>query len=138
MSKKVLHITTGLNDGGAEKTLFDLIKNSKNNLNIVISLRGKGKYGEYLEKYGTKVFYLNFSFSLYSIFKFYKLIKIIKKTKPDIVQTWQYHADFIGGCAAYIANSRNILWLVRFTNIATIQNRKYLKNIFIHFKRVIR
>ena len=112
MSKKILHITTGLNDGGAEKTLFDLIKNSKNNLNIVISLRGKGKYGKYLEEYGIKVFYLNFSFSLYSIFKFFKLIQIIKKTNPDIVQTWQYHADFIGGFAAYIANSRNILWSI--------------------------
>ena len=67
MSKKVLHITTGLKDGGAEKTLFDLIKNSENNLNIVISLRGKGKYGKYLEEYGIKVFYFNFSFSLSSI-----------------------------------------------------------------------
>ena len=110
MSIKILHIISGLNDGGAESLLFNFLCNSENNINFVISLKGKGKYGEMIERKGIKIFYFNFAFDLSLISNFIGLTKIIRLIKPDIVQTWLYHADLLGGCAAYLANSKNIFW----------------------------
>ena len=110
MEIKILHIISGLNDGGAESLLFNFLCHSKNNINFVISLKGKGKYGKMIEEKGIKIFYFNFSFNISLISNFIDLIKLIKKINPDVVQTWLYHADLLGGCAAYIANSKNIFW----------------------------
>ncbi len=110
MSIKILHIISGLNDGGAESLLFNFLCNSKDNINFVISLNGKGKYGKMIEEKGIKIFYFNFSFDLSIISNFISLTKIIRLIEPDIVQTWLYHADLLGGCAAYLANSKNIFW----------------------------
>ena len=110
MSIKILHIISGLNDGGAESLLFNFLCNSENNINFVISLKGKGKYGEMIEGKGIKIFYFNFAFDLSLISNFICLTKIIRLIKPDIVQTWLYNADLLGGCAAYLANSKNIFW----------------------------
>lgn len=110
MGIKILHIISGLNDGGAESLLFNFLCHSKNNINFVISLKGKGKYGKMIEGKGIKIFYFNFSFDLNLISNFVNLIKLIRKINPDIVQTWLYHADLLGGCAAYLANSKNIFW----------------------------
>ena len=37
MSLKILHVISGLEDGGAEATLYNFITNSKNESHIVIS-----------------------------------------------------------------------------------------------------
>ena len=117
MSIKILHIISGLNDGGAESALYNFLCCSKNQIHYVISLKGPGKYGKLIEERGIKAFYLNFSLNLSIVYDFIYLIKLIKSIKPDIVQTWLYHADLLGGCAAYLANSRNIFWGIHHTNL---------------------
>ena len=57
---KVLHIITGLNDGGAEALLYRMCKYDKNNSHIVISLMSKQKYGLMLNEVGVDVYTLNF------------------------------------------------------------------------------
>lgn len=74
---KILHIITGLNDGGAENTLFKICKYDKFNKHIVISLTKSAKYSKLLKKINIKVYCLNFKF--YSIFKFFYLVRLIKK-----------------------------------------------------------
>ena len=39
---RVLHIINGLNQGGAEQTLFKICKYDQKNSHIIISLTGKG------------------------------------------------------------------------------------------------
>lgn len=56
---KILHIITGLNDGGAEAALFRLCKANKGNRHHVISLMDNGKYGEKLRAEGIDVNVLN-------------------------------------------------------------------------------
>ena len=112
---KVLHIITGLGDGGAEHALFKICKYDVLNKHIVVSLTGPGKYYSLLKKIGIKVYYLNFNF--FSFIKFFFLIKLIRTLKPDIVQTWLVHADFIGGIAARLSGKNNILWNIRYSNL---------------------
>lgn len=112
---KVLHIITGLGDGGAEHVLFKICKYDKINKHFVISLKGPGKYYPLLYKIGVKVYCLDLKF--FSIFKFIFLIRLIRSLKPDIVQTWLVHADFVGGIAARLAGITNILWNIRYSNI---------------------
>ena len=112
---KILHIITGLGDGGAELTLYKICKYDKSNKHIVISLKDKGKYYSLLNKLGIEVYCLNMNF--FSIHKIFFLIKKIKILKPNIVQTWLVHADFLGGIAARLAGNKNIIWNVRYSNI---------------------
>jgi glycosyltransferase involved in cell wall biosynthesis len=112
---KILHIITGLGDGGAELTLFKICKYDTNNKHIVISLKDKGKYFSLLKKLDIEVYGLNMNF--FSIYKFFFLIKLISSIKPNIVQTWLVHADFIGGIAARLVGIKNVIWNIRYSNI---------------------
>jgi glycosyltransferase involved in cell wall biosynthesis len=112
---KVVHIITGLNDGGAEHTLYKICKYDIANKHIVISLKGPGKYFSLLKKKGINVFCLNVNF--FSIYKFFFLIKLIRSLKPDLVQTWLVHADFFGGIAARLAGIKKVIWNVRYSNV---------------------
>tara|TARA_B100001287_G_scaffold276708_1_gene288866 strand:- start:14502 stop:15641 length:1140 start_codon:yes stop_codon:yes gene_type:complete len=112
---KTLHIITGLNIGGAETMLLRLIKHNPESLNcsVVVSLTGTGKIGTILEKMGITVIYLNMH-NWFSIFNaVLNLKKIIKVEKPSLVHCWMYHANIIGGIAAFLAQNKNIVWSIR-------------------------
>jgi glycosyltransferase involved in cell wall biosynthesis len=47
----------------------------------------------------------------------WQLFKIIRLWEPDVVQTWMYHADLLGGLAARAAGNRNLIWGVRTTDV---------------------
>ena len=112
---KVVHIITGLNDGGAEHTLYKICKYDNKNKNIVISLTGLGKYGPLLSKLGISVYCLELK--ILKIYKIFSLIKLIESLKPDLVQTWLVHADFFGGIAARLAGINKVVWNVRYSNV---------------------
>jgi len=112
---KVVHIITGLGDGGAEHTLFKICKYNTKNKHIVISLTGSEKYSLLLKNLNIKVYCLNLNF--FSIYKFFVLIKLLNSLKPDVVQTWLVHADLIGSIAARLAGIKNILWNIRYSKI---------------------
>ena len=111
---KILHIITGLGDGGAEHTLYKICKYDLKNKHIVISLKGRDKYFTLLNKIGIKVFCFNFKY--FSIIKFFFLVNTIRKLKPDITQTWLIHADLVGGIASFLAGNKKIIWNIRYSN----------------------
>ena len=130
---KILHIITSLLDGGAEGVLYRLCTNDTTNEHMVISLRGKGKYGELLTNQGVKVLTLNMKPKEFSIFAFVKLIKILKNENADIIQTWLYHADFFGGIAARLAGKKNLIWNIRHSDF----NKKYTKTSLIILIKIL-
>jgi glycosyltransferase involved in cell wall biosynthesis len=113
---RILHIITSLGDGGAERTLYKICKYNNINKHVVVSLTGPEKYYPLLKKIGVDTYYLNIN--IFTIFtKFFFILKLIKFYKPDIVQTWLIHADFIGGIAAKLCGVKNIIWNIRYTDL---------------------
>lgn len=117
MTNKVLHIITGLNDGGAEGVLTRLCLNSKGASHVVISLMDAGRYGSVLQQAGVPVYCLGMNPGKPSIVRFYRLIKLIRVEQPAVVQTWMYHADLLGGVAARLAGVRRVFWGVRHSTL---------------------
>ena len=124
---KIIHIITGLGDGGAEHTLYKICKYDNLNNHIVISFKSSGKYIPLFKKINVKVYCLNVNF--FFIFKFFSLVSLLRSLKPDIVQTWLVHADFIGSFAARLAGIKNIVWNVRYSKIEIGKGK--LTTIFI-------
>ena len=112
---KILHIITCLDTGGAEKMLYKLIGGfDRDCFDIsVISLKNLGAIGPDIQALGVSVEGLQMK-GPFSVFAgFLALLKAIHRIKPDIVQTWLYHADFLGGMAAKMACCRHIIWNFR-------------------------
>ncbi|WP_373941857.1 glycosyltransferase [Vibrio chagasii] len=124
--KTVLHIITSLGSGGAEGVLYRLCKNSSNFKHIVLNLTSYSFYNEKLESNGVIVHDLEMD---KSFLNFYKIYRYIKKYNPDLVQTWMYHSDFLGGIVAKIAGVKKVYWCIR--NSDLIFGKSSFNTIFI-------
>lgn len=113
---KIVHIITGLNNGGAEGVLYRLVTNDKNNEHVVISMMDAGKYGPLLIDQGFSVYCLNMESGKLSPKSILKLRKYLKDSNPDVVQTWMYHADLVGGLVARSLGIKKIFWNLRHSN----------------------
>ena len=76
---RVLHIITGLDDGGAEAVLFRLCKHDKKYQHIVISLQAKQKYESLLQKFNISVHTLNFSNSSINFLVYLNYLSLLDK-----------------------------------------------------------
>ncbi len=114
---RVLHIISGLGDGGAEAILYRLCKFDKETNHSVISLMSEQKYGPMLREIGVDVYTLGNTNRKIKFSSLIKLYKLINQLKPDVVQTWMYHADFIGGVVARLVGIKNIVWGVHHTTL---------------------
>jgi len=113
--KKIIHLINGLDAGGAETVLVRLIMNDDQNEHIVISLKGHGFYGDYLEKNDVKVELLELN-KLHNIFLgmgLFKLLYLLRKYKTDVIITWMPHACVLGGIAGKVFGIKNIIWNFR-------------------------
>lgn len=114
---KICHIITGLERGGAERSLFNLLTAgdlSKKTNNMVISLMSEGYYGPLLKKHNITLRCLNMKRGRLNIKSIIKLMQIIKNQKPDIIQGWMYHGNLAGLLGIFITNKKTKLsWNIR-------------------------
>lgn len=113
----ILHIITGLNDGGAEAVLYRLCTQDPSK-HQVISLMDNGKYGSLLKEHNIPVYNLNLNPSKPNPYKLFELYSLIKKIDPFIVQTWMYHADLLGSTIAKAAGVPKVFWGIRHSNLS--------------------
>lgn len=119
-SVKILHVIIGLNVGGAEMMLKRLVESNPVNhayRHVVISLTNFGELGEKIQSKGVDVYSLDMRIALGIPFVLWRLVRLIRWIQPDIVQTWMYHSDFLGGLAAHLAGCKRVIWGVRTTHI---------------------
>lgn len=121
---KIVHIIVGLNDGGAEANLFKICKYDRMNEHIVICLMNKGKYGPLLIDLGIQVHFLKMKSDSLSVFFFLNLLKLLYFIRPDIVQTWMYHADLLGGIASRLVGIKNIVWNIRNSDLKKYKSKR--------------
>ncbi len=112
---KILWITTSLSTGGAEMMLLKLLQHLDRDRfqHCVISLKDKGEIGAQIEALGIPVFALRMHFGLSTLQSFFRLVNYLRAAQPDLVQTWMYHADLLGGLAGKMAGCKNMVWGIR-------------------------
>src|ERR1035438_9138682 len=116
---KILHVITTLAQGGAEAVLFRLIVASTPALeHVVVSLRSDAYYAPKLRAAGIEVHTLNMPRGRLTLSALLKLRRLIIGAHPDVVQTWMYHADLVGGLIARWAGVP-VVWGVRNSNLDT-------------------
>jgi glycosyltransferase involved in cell wall biosynthesis len=130
MKNKIVHIITGLNTGGAELMLFKLLSESNRVKydSTVISLSDLGPVGEKFSNIGISVYTLKINREFPNPFILIRLLLILKKIRPDVIQTWLYHADLIGGIAGKIMGVP-VVWSIRHNNLSPDVNKK--KTLFV-------
>lgn len=107
---KIVHVTTGLGDGGAEAILFQLCKSEREHEHVVVSLMDSGKYGPPLRAAGIQVHCLGMPRGRVVPGALWRLRRILRQERPAIVQTWMYHADLIGGGLARLSSAAKVCW----------------------------
>lgn len=125
--KSIAYIITGLEPDGAEHMLYRLnqqIVDTKKYSQHVISLTSEGAIGPMIRALGINVISLGMKSGKVNVFKFIKLVKILRAIQPDVVHTWMYHADFLGGLAAKLAGIKKICWGIRHGNLSPQHNKK--------------
>ena len=118
---KVTHVIVGLNIGGAElmlRRLCESFNSSSEDEHRVISLTDLGEVGALLRAHGVTVDTLGMrgAWDVFSAFN--KLVRLLQSTKPDVVQTWMYHADLLGGLAARRVGVKAVIWGIRTTDVS--------------------
>lgn len=116
---RVLYIITGLATGGAETMLLKLLErlDRERYAPMVISLTTMGDIGPRIAALGIPVQALGMTSGLPSPSGFLRLLRVVKRFKPDIVHTWLYHADLLGGLAARLAGINAVCWGIRSSNL---------------------
>ncbi|VXA95286.1 Group 1 glycosyl transferase [Burkholderia sp. 8Y] len=102
---RILHIISGLGVGGAETLLYRLtqMSHATRAQHLVVSLSSVGIMGARLQALGIEVRALGMSNGVPQPLLVRRLASWIVDYAPDVVQTWMYHADLIGGFAARLA-----------------------------------
>ncbi|KGP74564.1 glycosyltransferase [Pontibacillus yanchengensis] len=123
MKINITHVISGLDKGGAETMLFKLLNNiNLDKYNItVISLTGKGFYGEKIENLGIPVFTLDLQKKLLFPFEIFRAYKITKKA--DLIQSWMYHADLFSVFLAKFFRKKVLFWGIRHNNTDFKENK---------------
>jgi glycosyltransferase involved in cell wall biosynthesis len=114
---KVLHVINALGNGGAEGVLGRLITGDRRNRHEVISLMDTGFHGDRLASGGIPVHALGMARGRLKFAAVAELYRLVRAIRPDVVQTWMYHSDLVGGVVARMAGAKRIVWGIRASSL---------------------
>ena len=108
---KVLHIITGLSQGGAERQLANLASVFPDE-SAIFSLREPGVMAEEIRKTGVPIYTGGVRRSVSPVW-IPKLRKVIRELRPDVVMGWMYHGNLAASLTRRLGHRGPILWNVR-------------------------
>src|SRR5690606_4147523 len=113
-ARLIVHIISGLGLGGAETVMHRLITApTQTDRHVVISMKDEGVFGERFRRDGVDVYTLGMSGPLSALQGLWRMYRLLRELNPDVVQTWMYHADLIGGMVARLAGIKAVSWGIR-------------------------
>lgn len=124
----IAHIITGLGQGGAETMLLKLLQQTdrtKFSVRVISLLAPPGPIAARIEALGIPVAALGIGRRVPNPAGLWRLAAMLREGRPDLVQTWMYHADLVGGVAAKLASIRlPVIWNIRQSNFDPKQSRR--------------
>lgn len=116
---RIVFIITGLATGGAETMLLKVLErlDRQRFSPHVISLTTPGDLAPRITALGIPVEAVGLKSGLPSPSGFFRLVHTLKRLNPDVVHTWMYHADLLGGLAARLAGVSAVGWCIRNSNL---------------------
>lgn len=122
---RVAFVTTGLATGGAELALCRLVLglSERGVESTVHVLTGEAGLAGMLNDAGVPVTHLGVGGAATVWPGVRRLRAELSRTRPDIVQTWMYHADFIGGMAAWSIRLP-VVWGVRNSSLSRSTSKR--------------
>lgn len=123
---RVLHVITGLGLGGAEVMLHRLLGASDREALVqeVVSLTDLGVIGPRIQRLGIPVHALGMRRLPPDPAKLLRLRAQVAAFRPDVVQTWMYHADLLGGVAARLAGRARVVWGIHNSSLDPRRTRR--------------
>jgi glycosyltransferase involved in cell wall biosynthesis len=120
----VTHLISGLRRGGAEQCLLRLVRRMDRSRfsSRVISILPLGPLAQEFTAAKIEVETLNCTGLVDTPRALAQLIRRIRQLKPDLVQTWLYHADMLGAVALLSGWRCRLIWNVRNTDMKS-ENR---------------
>lgn len=124
--KRILHVITGLNTGGAEAMLAKLVggMDRKRFASQVLCLLAPGPMAEAVLAAGVRVESLGLSRGLPTPGALWRAVGAVRRFKPDLVQTWLYHADLLGLAAAKLGGVPRVAWNIRCSDMELDKYRR--------------
>lgn len=121
---RVHHIITGLGVGGAETALYRLLDRHETAgiRSRVTSLTRHGTIGDRIRDLGVPVRSLDLDWSPSGVGALPQLLQDLRRRPTDLVQTWMYHADLVGGLASALAGRIPTIWGIRQSDLSPERN----------------
>lgn len=120
-------LITSLCDGGAETMLYRLLSrlDRKRFSPRVISLVdiGAGPMSEKIQKLGVPVRFLGMSPGRPNPAAVLRLTRWLREDPPNVIQTWMYHADLVGGIAARLVGGIPVVWGIRNSDLSVEESK---------------
>lgn len=117
----ILHLISNLGPAGAEMMLAKVLSrlDRARFTARVISLidYGPTSVSKTITGLGIPIQYLGMREGRPSLVALLKLVRLLRDDPPDVIQTWMYHSDLIGGIAAKLAGGIPVLWGIRQSNL---------------------
>lgn len=112
---RVVHLITDLYIGGAEVMLARLLeqRDTATVENAVVTLGSRGPVADRIERCGIAVSSLGLRPGHVSPLALWRLVALLRRIRPDVLQTWLYHADLAGIIAGRLAGVPQIVWNIR-------------------------
>jgi glycosyltransferase involved in cell wall biosynthesis len=115
----IVHLITGLGAGGAEHVLLRLASSTRRDRfsSLVVSLMPEGPLAAPMRAAGVEVQALGMTPAWPSPRAVWRLVRLLRARRPDVLQTWLYHADLLGLLAARLSGVRTVIWNVRASDV---------------------
>ncbi len=112
---RVLHLITALESGGAEAMLHKLLRatDSDRIASSVVSMIPCGYMGERISELGVGVKSLDMRRGVPSPGALFRFLGLLKEFRPDVLQTWLYHADLLGAASRLFCRRPALAWNIR-------------------------